>query len=57
MLDDHGGGGRDYLTYALAIEAVARASATLAVILAVQNSLVVEPLANASARPRRRKSG
>jgi butyryl-CoA dehydrogenase len=41
---DLGGGGRDYLTYALAIEAVARASATLAVILAVQNSLVVEPL-------------
>ena len=41
---DQGGGGRDYLTYALAIEAVARASATLAVILAVQNSLVVEPL-------------
>ena len=41
---DQGGGGRDYLSYALAIEAVARASATLAVILAVQNSLVVEPL-------------
>ena len=41
---DQGGGGRDYLTYALAVEAVARGSATLAVILAVQNSLVVEPL-------------
>ena len=40
-----GGGGRDYVTYALAVEAIARASATLAVIVAVQNSLVVEPIA------------
>ena len=38
-------GGRDYVTYALAVEALARASATLAVIVAVQNSLVVEPIA------------
>ncbi len=42
---EFGGGGRDYLTYVLAIEAIAGASATLAVILAVQNSLVVEPIA------------
>jgi alkylation response protein AidB-like acyl-CoA dehydrogenase len=41
-----GGGGRDYLSYALAVEALARASATLAVIVAVQNSLVVEPIAH-----------
>jgi len=27
---DHGGGGRDYLTYALAVETVARASARIA---------------------------
>jgi butyryl-CoA dehydrogenase len=40
-----GGAGRDYVTYALAIEAVARASATLAVVLAVNNSLVAEPIA------------
>lgn len=40
-----GGAGRDYVSYALAIEAVARASATLAVILAVHNSLVAEPIA------------
>jgi butyryl-CoA dehydrogenase len=40
-----GGGGHDYVTYALAVEAVAAASATMAVILAVQNSLVVEPIA------------
>ena len=40
-----GGDGRDYLSYALGIEAVARASATLAAILVVNNSLVGEVLA------------
>ncbi len=40
-----GGGGHDYLSYALAIEEVARYSATAAVILAVNNSLVAEVLA------------
>lgn len=40
----YGGAGQDTVTYALAIERVARASATLAVILVVQNSLVVEPI-------------
>jgi butyryl-CoA dehydrogenase len=40
-----GGGGRDYVSYALAIEALARASAVVAVIAAVNNSLVAEPLA------------
>ncbi len=39
-----GGAGRDYVSYALAIEAVSRASATLGVILTVNNSLVAEPL-------------
>ena len=39
-----GGAGQDYVAYALAIEAVARASATVAVILAVNNSLVTEPI-------------
>jgi butyryl-CoA dehydrogenase len=38
------GGGRDYVSYALAVEALARASATVAVIVAVQNSLVAEPI-------------
>jgi alkylation response protein AidB-like acyl-CoA dehydrogenase len=33
---DAGGAGRDYVSYALAIEAIATASATLAVILAGQ---------------------
>ena len=42
---DAGGSGRDYVSYALAIEAIAAASATLAVILAVNNSLVAEVIA------------
>jgi butyryl-CoA dehydrogenase len=40
-----GGAGQDPVAYALAVETIARASATLAVILVVSNSLVVEPLA------------
>jgi butyryl-CoA dehydrogenase len=40
-----GGAGRDYVSYALAIEAVAQASAVVAVIAAVNNSLVAEPIA------------
>jgi alkylation response protein AidB-like acyl-CoA dehydrogenase len=40
-----GGAGRDYISYALAIEALAKASAVLAVIAAVNNSLVAEPIA------------
>jgi butyryl-CoA dehydrogenase len=40
-----GGAGRDYAAYALAVETLASASATLAVIVAIQNSLVVEPVA------------
>ncbi len=39
-----GGAGLDHVAYALALEEVARASATLAVILVVNNSLVVEPI-------------
>ena len=40
-----GGGGRDYVSYALAIEALAQASAVVAVIAAVNTSLVSEPIA------------
>jgi alkylation response protein AidB-like acyl-CoA dehydrogenase len=40
-----GGAGLDYVSYALAIEALALASAVVAVIAAVHNSLVVEPIA------------
>ncbi|MQA28960.1 MAG: acyl-CoA dehydrogenase [Luteitalea sp.] len=42
-----GGLGLDYLSYAVAIEAVARASATVAASLVVHNSLVTELLAHA----------
>ena len=42
-----GGAGRDYVSYALAIEAIARASATVAVALSVTNSLVAELVAHA----------
>jgi alkylation response protein AidB-like acyl-CoA dehydrogenase len=42
---DAGGAGRDYASYALAIEAIAAAITTLACILAVNNSLVVEVIA------------
>jgi butyryl-CoA dehydrogenase len=40
----HGGAGLDYVASIAGIEAIARASATLAVILAVNNSLVAEPI-------------
>ena len=39
-----GGGGRDFVSYAIAIEEIAKASATLAVILVVTNSLVLDPI-------------
>lgn len=42
-----GGAGLDYLSYVLAIESIARASATVAVSLTVTNSLVAEVIAHA----------
>jgi butyryl-CoA dehydrogenase len=42
-----GGAAADYVSYALAIEAIARASATVAVSLSVTNSLVAEVIAHA----------
>jgi butyryl-CoA dehydrogenase len=42
-----GGLGKDYISYALAIEAIAKASATVAVSLSVTNSLVAELIAHA----------
>ena len=42
---EQGGAGLDYVSYALAMEALARASAVVAVILSVNNSLVAEPIA------------
>src|SRR5436190_5587018 len=40
-----GGGGRDYVSYVLALEALARASSVIAVIVSVNTSLVAEPIA------------
>jgi alkylation response protein AidB-like acyl-CoA dehydrogenase len=48
-----GGGGRDYVSYALAIEAIARASATVAVVLSINNSLVGELIAHAGRGPQK----
>ncbi len=48
-----GGAGRDYVSYALAIEAIAHASATVAVALSVTNSLVAEVIAHAGTNPQR----
>jgi len=42
-----GGAGRDYISYVLAVEAIAKASATVAVSLVVTNSLVAELIAHA----------
>jgi len=48
-----GGAGLDYVSYALAIEAVARVSATVAVALSVTNSLVAELIAHAGRAPQK----
>jgi alkylation response protein AidB-like acyl-CoA dehydrogenase len=50
-----GGAGADYVSYVLALEEVARASATLAVILVVNNSLVVEPLLRFGSEDQKRR--
>lgn len=42
-----GGAGQSYVAYALSIEAIAEASATVAVILTIANSLLAEPLRQA----------
>src|SRR5918993_962930 len=39
------GAGLDYMSYALAVERLAKASAVVSVILSVNNSLVAEPIA------------
>ena len=50
-----GGAGRDYISYALAIEAIARASATVAVALSITNSLVAELIASAGRGPQKER--
>jgi alkylation response protein AidB-like acyl-CoA dehydrogenase len=52
---EDGGEGASHLGYALAIEAIARASATMAVILAVHNSLVTATLQAAGTEAQRRQ--
>jgi alkylation response protein AidB-like acyl-CoA dehydrogenase len=48
-----GGAGLDQVTYAIGIEAIARASATVSVILAVHNSLVIDTLVSAGSAAQR----
>jgi butyryl-CoA dehydrogenase len=50
-----GGAGRDYIAYALAVEAIARASATVAASLVVTNSLVAELIAYAGSDPQKER--
>jgi butyryl-CoA dehydrogenase len=50
-----GGLGLDYVSYAVAIEAVARASATVAASLVVHNSLVAELIAHAGRAPQKER--
>jgi alkylation response protein AidB-like acyl-CoA dehydrogenase len=50
-----GGGGHDYVSYVLALETIARASATVAVILSVNNSLVAEPIARFGSRDQKER--
>jgi butyryl-CoA dehydrogenase len=50
-----GGAGQSYVAYALSIEAVAEASATVAVILTISNSLLAEPLLQSASEPVRRR--
>jgi alkylation response protein AidB-like acyl-CoA dehydrogenase len=47
LAPEWGGGGLDFLQYVLAVEAIAAASATVAVSLVVQNSLVADLIAHA----------
>jgi alkylation response protein AidB-like acyl-CoA dehydrogenase len=51
--DAWGGAGRDYVSYALALEELAKASSVVAVIAAVNNSLVVEPIATFGSEPQK----
>jgi alkylation response protein AidB-like acyl-CoA dehydrogenase len=52
---DWGGAGRDYLSASLAIESIARASATVAASLVVHNALVTELIAYAGRPPQQER--
>jgi butyryl-CoA dehydrogenase len=45
LREEWGGAGRDYVSYALSLEELAKGAAVIAVISAVNNSLVAEPIA------------
>jgi butyryl-CoA dehydrogenase len=51
----HGGTGRGSVSYALALEAIARASATVAVSMSVTTSLVAELIAHAGRAPQKER--
>jgi alkylation response protein AidB-like acyl-CoA dehydrogenase len=50
-----GGGGRDYVSYVLAVEAIARASATVAASIVVTHSLVAEVVARSGTPPQQER--
>lgn len=50
-----GGAGQSYVAYALSIEAIAEASATVAVILTIANSLLAEPLRQSGSEAMRQR--
>lgn len=51
----YGGGGTDHLSYVLALEEIARACASTAVIMAVNNSLVCEPISRHGSEAQKRR--
>jgi alkylation response protein AidB-like acyl-CoA dehydrogenase len=53
--EDYGGSGMDVLSYCLVIEEVARACATSAVILSVNNSLVCDPILHFGSEEQKRE--
>jgi len=54
--EEYGGAGADALSYVLAIEELARADASIAVIVSVNNSVACYPIWSSGARHRRRPS-
>ncbi|HIC93707.1 MAG TPA: acyl-CoA dehydrogenase, partial [Anaerolineae bacterium] len=53
--EEYGGGGADTVSYVLAVEEIARACASTAVVMAVQNSLVNYPLARFGTEEQKRR--
>jgi butyryl-CoA dehydrogenase len=55
IAETHGGAGLDCVSYALAVEEIARACASTAVIMSVNNSLVCDPLAKYGTESQKRE--